>query len=226
MKMKRQITIAGVALAILLLCTIQTFAQAPEQKIKVACVGNSITEGAGLTKTYPDVLQELLGEAYEVRNYGIGGRTLLRKGDLPFWNESKYEEVLDWEPDVVIIKLGTNDTKPQNWQYKDEFVKDYMDFINSFKNLPSNPTVFICNPIPVFEDKWGINEAAMKNEVLPAMKKIAKEAEVPIIDTYQPFLGKADLTYDAIHPNDEGAGFLATEVYKALKASKAVVLDK
>ena len=224
--MKRQLTIAGSALAMLLLCTIQAFAKAPEQKIKVACVGNSITEGAGLTKTYPDVLQELLGEAYEVRNYGIGGRTLLRKGDLPFWNELKYGEVLDWKPDVVIIMLGTNDTKPHNWQYKEEFVKDYVDFINSFKNLASNPTVFICNPIPVFEDKWGINEATMKNEVLPAIKKIAKESKVPIIDMHQPFLGKIDLTYDAIHPNDEGAGFLATELYKTLKTLKAVVFDK
>lgn len=203
-----------------------SLAQTNEAKIKIACVGNSITEGAGLAKTYPDVLQELLGQSYEVRNYGIGGRTLLRKGDLPYWNETKYKEVLTWAPGIVIIKLGTNDTKPQNWQFKDEFVDDYIDLIHSFKSLPSSPKVLICNPIPVFEDKWGINKATMDNEVIPAIKKIAEAAEVQIIDVYQPFQGKANLTYDAIHPNDEGAGFLATEIYKALKASKTVVVER
>ncbi len=223
--MKRQLLTAFIIIGLMFFAA-PNLAQAPEQKVKVACVGNSITEGAGLTKTYPDVLQELLGDSYEVRNYGIGGRTLLRKGDYPYWNETKYKEVLTWAPNIVIIKLGTNDTKPQNWQFKDEFIEDYVDLINSFKNLPSKPTVLICNPIPVFEDKWGINQAVMDNEVIPAMKEIAEKAEVQIIDVYQPFLGKADLTYDAIHPNDEGAGFLATEIYKALKASKTVVVDK
>ena len=223
--MKKQYLAAFIIIGSLLLAG-PILAQTSAPQIKVACVGNSITEGAGLTKTYPGVLQELLGNAYEVRNYGIGGRTLLRKGDLPYWNETKYKEVLTWAPDIVIIKLGTNDTKPQNWKYKKEFVKDYVDLINSFKNLPSKPTVLICNPIPVFEDKWGINKEVMDNEVIPAMKDIAEKAEVRIIDVYQPFLEKADLTYDGIHPNDEGAGFLATEIYKALKASKTVVVDK
>lgn len=224
-KMKKLLLSTFIILGSVLLAG-PNLAQTNDSQLKVACVGNSITEGAGLTKTYPDVLQELLGESYEVRNYGIGGRTLLRKGDLPYWNETKYKEVLTWAPDIVIIKLGTNDTKPQNWQYKKEFVTDYVDLINSFKNLPSKPTVLICKPIPVFEDKWGINEAAMDNEVIPAMKKIAEKAQVQIIDVYQPFLEKADLTYDGIHPNDEGAGFLATEIYKALKASKTVVVDR
>lgn len=223
--MRKQYLVAFIIIGSLLLAG-PILAQTSALQIKVACVGNSITEGAGLTKTYPGVLQELLGNAYEVRNYGIGGRTLLRKGDLPYWNETKYKEVLTWAPDIVIIKLGTNDTKPQNWKYKKEFVKDYVDLINSFKNLPSKPTVLICNPIPVFEDKWGINKEVMDNEVIPAMKDIAEKAEVRIIDVYQPFLEKADLTYDGIHPNDEGAGFLATEIYKALKASKTVVVDK
>lgn len=216
--MKRQLLI--LVITCLLLTLELSLAQTVERGIKVACVGNSITEGAGLTKTYPDVLQELLGEAYEVRNYGISGRTLLKKGDYPYWNETKYKEVLTWAPDIVIIKLGTNDTKPQNWRYKDGFVRDYVDLIRSFKSLPSNPTIFICNPIPVFEDKYGISEVAMKHEILPMIEEVAKKAEVQIIDLYQSFLGKADLTYDGIHPNDEGAGFLATEVYKALKASK------
>ena len=217
--MKRYITTTALASLFLLL---NVFAAMAQSDIKVACVGNSITEGSGLQQTYPQVLQELLGEQYEVRNYGMGGRTLLKKGDFPFWNEAKYEEVLAWNPDIVIIKLGTNDTKPQNWKYKDEFVKDYVAFIKSFKKLPSKPKVYIANPVPVFEDKFGISKEVMDNEVLPAVKKIARKTKVEIIDLYTPFLGKADLTYDGIHPNDAGAALLAKQVYEVLQATKAV----
>lgn len=220
--MKKRLIFLGLTLLFLLLNAPHTFAQETEAIIKVACVGNSITEGLGLDKTYPQVLQELLGEQYEVRNYGISGRTLLKKGDYPYWNEAKYEDVLDWNPDIVIIMLGTNDTKPQNWQYKEEYVGDYMTFINSFKKLSSRPEVLVCNPIPVFEDKFDINGVAMKKEVLPKMKKIAQKTKVQIIDLNTPFIGKAALTYDGVHPNDEGAGFLATEVYKALKTADVI----
>ena len=190
--------------------------------IKVACVGNSITEGANLDKTYPEVLQDLMGEDYNVRNFGLGGRTLLKKGNLPYWNEKMYQDVLAWNPDIVIIKLGTNDTKPQNWQFKDEFVSNYLELVKTFKNLPSKPEIFICYPIPVFEENWGINEGAVKDQVIPAVKKVARKAKVKTIDLYTPFLGKSHLTYDGIHPNEEGAELLASEIYQALKSSKAV----
>ena len=109
-----------------------------QERIKVACVGNSITEGSGIVESmrYPSQLQKLLGENFEVRNYGLGGRTLLKKGDYPYWQEEKYKEVLAWVPDIVIIKLGTNDSKPQNWIYAEDFIADYRAFIQSFKKLP------------------------------------------------------------------------------------------
>jgi acyl-CoA thioesterase-1 len=217
--MKRQ-TI--VAVFIYCLLTLSAFGTLAQSKIKVACVGNSITEGAGLTKTYPAVLQELLGEQYEVRNYGIGGRTLLKKGDYPFWSEARYQDALAWNPDIVVIKLGTNDSKPQNWQYKDEFIRDYVAFVKSFKKLPSSPQVYLCYPIPVYEEKWGINDPVVKNEVIPAVKKIARKTKVKTIDLYTPFIGKGSLTYDNIHPNDEGAALLAREVYQALKSGDKI----
>ncbi|MCC9167000.1 GDSL-type esterase/lipase family protein [Pontibacter harenae] len=211
------------ALSLLLFFTVSVQAQS---KIKVACVGNSITEGSGLKTTYPQALQQLLGEEYEVHNYGVSGRTLLKKGNLPYWKEAKYQEVLAWNPDVVIIKLGTNDTKPQNWEYKDEFVKDYVELVKSFKMLPSKPKVYICYPLPVFEDKWGITASIVKEEILPAVKKVARKAKVETIDLYTPFIGKAELTYDGVHPNEAGAGLLAKEVYQEITSKgKAAVLN-
>ncbi|RDV16154.1 sialate O-acetylesterase [Pontibacter diazotrophicus] len=217
--MKKQIAFLLFAIAFLFF---HSFGAQAQSKIKVACVGNSITEGAGLKQTYPDVLQILLGEQFEVKNYGIGGRTLLKKGNLPYWNEEKYTDVLGWNPDVVIIKLGTNDTKPQNWQHKKDFVKDYKALVKSFQQLPSNPQVYLVYPVPVFEDKWGITENVVKNEVIPAIEKIARQTKAKTIDLYTPFLGKAALTYDGVHPNDAGAALIANEVYEAVKPVKAV----
>lgn len=186
--------------------------------IKVACVGNSITEGSAIEegKRYPQQLQELMGPGYEVRNFGVSGRTLLKKGDYPYWNEPQFEEVQEWNPDIVVIKLGTNDSKPQNWKFKEDFVKDYVEFVNTFKKLPSNPKIYLAYPIPVFEENWGITESIVKNEILPAVKKIGKKTNTEVIDLYTPFVGKSQLTYDGIHPNAEGADFLATEVYKEI----------
>ncbi|MBA9075436.1 MULTISPECIES: GDSL-type esterase/lipase family protein [Rufibacter] len=212
--MKRKLT-GIVPLLFLLFLTFVTQAQ---HKIKVACVGNSITEGYGLKQTYPEVLQQLLGGEYEVQNFGLGGRTLLKKGDMPYWREEKYQQVLAWEPDIVIIKLGTNDSKPQNWRYKEEFVPDYSAFVKSFQALPSNPQVYLALPMPAFEDKWGITENIIKNEVIPAVKKVARQTKVKTIDLYKPFVGKANLTYDMIHPNEGGAALLAAQVHRALKA--------
>lgn len=204
---------------ILILCFIVTLTSFAQSKIKVACVGNSITEGAGIEpgKKYPEQLQALLGETYEVRNYGIGGRTLLKKGDYPYWKETKYQELQQWQPDVVVIKLGTNDSKPQNWQHKADFKKDYVRFIKSFKKLPGHPKVYICKPMPAYYENFTISPTVIKNEMLPLIEAIAKKTKVPVIDLYTPLLGKDALAPDGIHPNAEGAELLANEVYKAIR---------
>jgi acyl-CoA thioesterase I len=190
-----------------------------QQKIKVACVGNSITEGADIEKgmRYPEQLQLLLGDSYEVRNYGLGGRTLLRKGDLAYWQEVKYQEVLQWNPDVVIIKLGTNDSKPQNWIYAEDFEKDYRAFIQSFKHLGGQKKIYMCTPVPVFQDAWGITGSIVKEEIIPAIYNVAKSEGVPVIDLYTPLIGKTELFPDGVHPNAGGAAAIAAEVFKGIK---------
>lgn len=183
---------------------------------KIACVGNSITEGAGidnpLENGYPAQLQELLGADYEVKNFGVGGRTLLRKGDFPYWEEAAFQEARDFQPDAVVILLGTNDSKPQNWQYSQEFIKDYQIFIDEFQALNSKPKIFICKPLPSFPHDGQINGEIIKNEVLPMIEDIASSKEVEVIDLYTPFETKAALLPDAVHPNKEGAGLIAEQV--------------
>ena len=145
----------------LLLALLTLMTARAAEPIKVACVGDSITQGAGAKsgQSYPSQLQALLGDGYQVGNFGVSGRTLLKKGDFPYWKEKKYQAALAMEPAIVIIMLGTNDTKPQNWKHEAEFDADYRELVKSFQSLKSKPKVFVCRPVPVpGKGNFGINE--------------------------------------------------------------------
>src|ERR1041384_7347597 len=95
---------------------------------RVACVGDSITFGSGVvgreSNSYPAVLQHFLGNKFEVRNFGVSGATLLKKGDKPYWKEHAFTNATAFKPNIVVIKLGTNDSKPQNRKNIVEFAGD------------------------------------------------------------------------------------------------------
>lgn len=198
------------------------------QPIKVACVGNSITYGAGLADSkkdsYPAVLGRVLGNGYKVLNFGVSGRTALRKGNNPYWKEKAFQKAIAYNPDIAIIKLGTNDSKPVNWQYKNEFEKDYGDLVDVFLNLPSHPKVFVCKPVPAFNKKYTISDSAIVNEIIPIIEKVGKVKKVEVIDLYKAFSGKEKLFLDGIHLNEEGCAFMAKEIYKAI--TRKEVIDK
>jgi len=188
--------------------------------IKVACIGNSITYGSGIADrprdSYPSQLGRMLGDKWEVHNFGIGGRTLLKKGDFPFWNEEAWTQAKAFLPDIVIIKLGTNDTKPQNWKYSGEFLSDYRAMVKELKALSSHPKIYLCKPAPAYASRWGINDSIIVHGVIPSVEKLSKEEKLPVIDLYTALSGKAALFPDQIHPNPEGAGLMAQTIYKAL----------
>lgn len=197
----------------LVFSTVDTCAQ-----IKVACIGNSITKGAGLKKTeaYPAQLQQILGDQYEVKNFGLSGFTMLKKGDLPYMKTKKYRDALEWQPDIVIIKLGTNDSKPQNWKYKGEYVPNYLEMVNAFKALPSSPKIYVCYPLPAFPPESQINDSIIRKDIMPMVKKVAKITKSKVINLYKPFKGKTNLTSDGVHPTAEGAVYLAKLIAKAI----------
>ncbi len=189
-------------------------------QIKVACVGNSITQGPGRDHpdSYPLLMQEVLGDDYEVKNFGVSGRTLLKMGDRPYWKESQFEEVQNFRPDILVIKLGTNDSKPQNWKHKTDFVEDYIELVHTLKaSMPENGQVYICIPVPVFEDKWGINEPTMVKEIRPMLKKIAKVTDAKMINLHKPFKGKGALFPDGIHPNTAGNQLMAEKIAQKIQ---------
>jgi acyl-CoA thioesterase-1 len=211
-----------------------TSAQTP---IRVACVGDSITYGSGLkdrmNNSYPTWLGRWLGPDYDVRNFGHSGATLLNKGDLPYVQQKEHEEAIAFKPDVVVIMLGTNDSKhhggglagtnnvAENWQYKADYVPDYEALIAEFRKANPAAKVYVCYPTPCFPGRWGIDDKTIHHEVIPLVRQIAHQSNATIIDLNKPFSGKKDLFPDTVHPNDAGAKLMATIVYHALTGKKA-----
>ena len=189
-----------------------------KRSIRVACVGDSITQGVKLPQgmTYPEQLQKMLGSPWIVKNFGKSGRTLLKQGDHPYSNESIYQDALQFAPDAVIIKLGTNDTKPQNWKHIADFKNDYRALVESFRLRPEKPRIYICTPCPVVgAGSFDINNAGVVEEV-GWVKELAAELNVGLVDMNATFAGKSELLPDKVHPNAEGATLLAGTVYFAL----------
>jgi len=190
------------------------------KKIKVACVGDSITEGYGLacqSKTgYPVVLDSILGANYSVLNSGRSATTLQKKGDFPYWICKEFSNVFVFEPDIIIITLGTNDTKPQNW-HTDLYEKDYQALIDTFKTLSSHPAIFLCLPVPVFQTTWGINDSMVVHGVIPIIKRLANANNLTVIDLYHPMQSQGSNFPDNIHPNEKAVKVMAEIIARELK---------
>lgn len=190
---------------------------------KVACVGDSITFGSGIkdrvTGSYPSQLAVLLGERWVVRNFGVSGATLLRAGDRPYHRQVAFAQALEYEPDVVAIMLGTNDSKPQNWSHQDEFVADYKVLVGAFRAANPEARFFICLPVPAFPGNFGIREEIIGPEVLPLVRQVAAETGAMLIDLHGALEGQGKFFPDKIHPNADGAALIAKAVHKALSQS-------
>ncbi len=193
-------------------------------KIRVACVGDSITFGAGVemreVNNYPKVLGGLLGPKYDVRNFGVSGATLLTKGDLPYVKQTAFADAKKFQPNIVVIKLGSNDSKPQNWKLEDQFIADYKAFVKEFQSLDSKPQVYLCLPVPAYKGNFGITEPVVKGKVKPKVAEVAKDLNLPVIDLYAALSDKPEMFPDQIHPNATGAKLIAETVSAALAAKK------
>lgn len=192
---------------------------APADAAKIACVGDSITYGYNLsdpsTQSYPAVLAMRLGASDTVQNFGVSGTTLLKSGDKPYWNETNFTASTSFEPDVVIIMLGTNDAKPQNWSNKAEFTPDYLDLIAHYRSLGA--LVYVATPPPVYPPgAYDIPPDVVANEVVPLVETIAGQANAPLVDVFTALSGKSDDFPDTVHPNAAGAALIAGTVQASL----------
>jgi len=186
-----------------------------EDDIRVACIGNSITDGTGIDMAellgYPAALGRRLGKGYCVRNFGVGARTMSDRGDHPYQKEQAWRDCLGWQPNIVVIKLGTNDTKPENWQYaKDDYVSSLQRMVDSLRTLPTKPRIILASPITAYKPTWGINDSIIVSAIMPMLQKFAKKHRLEYLDLHTQFHDDGGLMQsDGIHPNDKGAAQIA-----------------
>lgn len=191
--------------------------------IKVACVGNSVTYGYGITNretdSYPSQLQHMLGDGYMVGNFGKSGATLLRKGHRPYFEQEEFRQAMDFAGDIVIIHLGLNDTDPRNWpHYADEFVRDYVALVDSLKSVNPDAKFYIAllSPISHRHPRFCSGTRDWRGQIQELIPNVASLTGATLIDFEKPLLDKPNLLPDGLHPNPEGAGLLAETVYSAI----------
>ncbi len=195
-----------------------------EQAVRVACIGNSITDGMGIdmsdSRGYPATLQRLLGKGYNVKNFGVSARTLLNKGDHPYMREEAWRDALAFRPDIVVVKLGTNDAKDYNWQHAADFGPDLQEMVDSLRRLPSKPQVYLCSPIRA-RDIWGISDSVIVKGEMPIIQRVAKKNKLHYIDLHTEFDETEGMMQpDGIHPTEKGAAQLAKIIASHIHTQK------
>ena len=194
-----------------------------QKTIKVACVGNSITYGYGIENreqnSYPSVLQRLLGKGYKVGNFGHSGATLLSKGHRPYIQQEEYQKALAFAGDIVVIHLGINDTDPRNWpNHRNDFVKDYLTLISSFKKANPKARIVISrmSPLSHRHPRFESGTRDWHAEIQQAIALVAQQTNAQLIDFHEPLYHFPQMLPDAVHPNAQGAAILAQVVYGAI----------
>lgn len=192
-------------------------------QVRVACVGDSITFGYGVKgwpqNNYPAVLGTLLGDGYCVNNYGCSGRTVQPDGDQPYTAERIYRKSLAYQPDLVLLMLGTNDSKPYNWKGRDRYMAAIRGLVRAYRELPSHPAVWLLTPPPAFGSpvKFDVDPHVITGEICPALQGLAEEEGLPLIDLHDAFREKPDLFHDGVHPDAAGARRIAETAFQQLQ---------
>ncbi len=180
--------------------------------IRVACVGDSITQGSG----YPAKLQMLLGTNYCVSNFGVSGSTVTLNSTKPYMTQTAFQKAQQFDPKLVVVMLGTNDARTNLSQNEDDFQEDYYQLISTFQNLDSNPQVIVVKSPPIFTDNPEYNNTFLDDNVLPQIDNVATNLSLPTVDVNSAFINHSDYFMDGVHPNSDGAALIASEVDNAI----------
>ena len=190
---------------------------------RIACIGDSITWGFTIVNrrkySYPALLQQRLGAEYEVRNFGRNDAAARFDADTPYVRKHVYQDSLAWDPDVVLLMLGTNDTKKRNWD-PEIFRRDYKRIVESYLKLSSETRVILIAPIPIFLPMHipllGLYPKTMEEGVRPAIREMAEEMGLALVDLVDLFTDSRYMM-DGVHPQREGARLLEEAIFNGIK---------
>lgn len=199
---------------------------AKDGQIKVACVGDSITYGHGIkdwTKNnYPVLLQNKLGENYHVQSFGVSGRCVQDNTDQPYTALKFYTQSKEYDADIVVFMMGSNDSKPENWFGAEAFKTSLQALLDSY----GDTRIVLCTtPACFFTEKHtGPTtshdlQPAVAAEIAAIVREVAAERGYPLIDIHELTSNNPQwFEADGVHPNNDGAAAIAEEVYKAVSA--------
>jgi acyl-CoA thioesterase-1 len=199
----------------------------------VTCIGDSITNGVGASgpgKPYEDVMQGLFGSSVKVGGYGTNGATMMKVSNFSYWyvgnlqNAEAFVKAAGAGKNVAVtIMLGTNDSKDvvggiDNWNSTapQRYHDDYIAMIEELQALTPKPLVFLVLPPPAFSNSYDIDGAVIANQIIPIIRSIAAELQLPLIDVHDALTGGAAETVDGVHPNDMGHAVIAQTMYNAI----------
>lgn len=195
-------------------------------KTHIACIGDSITFGAGVNgeteKTWEYFLNQRLGDSYQVINYGISGRTLQDEGDYPYTADKFYPESLGCQAEYYLIMLGTNDAKPYNWN-EGRYERELEVFCQAYLRLNHQPVVILMTPPTCYADPetgvvgYDIQAEFVDESVAPIVRRMAEELGLPCIDLHAYTQGHSEWFGDGVHPNELGNGEIAAYIAEQLQ---------
>lgn len=196
----------------------------PISEFKIACIGNSITEGGAgnYFNSWAIQLRGLLGNGYYTENLGVSGTTMSKTGDSPWWNQPQYNYTFGLNPDIILIKLGTNDSKSFNWK-PEQYKTAYLDMIDKFRAMPSHPAIYMVTPAKAYSSAYSISDNTIVMKIIPVLHQIAFEKGVHLIDMYNATSYMSANFPDGIHPNSAGAKVIAQKAKENIVKSKPVI---
>lgn len=187
--------------------------------IKVAAIGDSLTYGYGLEDrirdAYPCILAELLGSHYQVSNFGLSGRSLQSTTDFPYLKEVNAQLSLESEADIVIIMIGSNDSRAPYWN-RERFASEYRQLVERYMNLPSQPDVYVVVPPYVPTSRFGLDNSIIKEELQVIIPNIADDLRIKSINLYPVTEARVDYYSDGLHLTPKGNRIIAEEIYHHL----------
>ena len=196
----------------------------------IACVGNSITEGYGIdwgAPKYPNYLQQLMQPGDSAANFGTSGKMFYKESGESYWVQGKIKEALAFPADVVVIELGTNDSKLFYYTYYnvtvDMLKPSYEDLLDTFAHLPTTPEIYATLQPYSNNVEWGIMDTSIVKYINPLIKETAMEKGVNIIDLHTLFRTPDWFLADSVHPNEKGAQELAKIVNKYITMAKPTI---
>ncbi len=188
--------------------------------LNIVCLGDSITFGYKLEdpvhQSFPGQIDEQAQGHWKILNCGVNGATVLDKGDIPISTQKAYQRAIKAKSDVIILMLGTNDTKHHNFQFRNEFVDDYVKLVKTLQGLPSYPYVIACSIPPVFENYPNGLTTEREKEINKLIRKAVTASEVDFLDIYTALSENRAYFIDGVHPNARGAKAIATLVYNKI----------